>query len=160
MAGNNSTAQHTRKVLRWSLCVLGTLTVLAPSRPALAYELQGTADLNDPDRLTWILPDDPPILTKCCYKDHDCDHIADWVEAELAWAFRPIFEFDEQESAFLAVGSESVNISSGVVVFYQVTPVKFQLNPVEIVLRIKHIMTYPGDRTRLGSNPVGNDPLR
>jgi hypothetical protein len=64
------------------------LLFVAFAPDARAYEPIGQVDPNS-NGLVWELPPGSQVLSKCCYRDRDCDHVVDWVEAELAWAFRP-----------------------------------------------------------------------
>ncbi|MFH2009697.1 MAG: hypothetical protein ABI333_24095 [bacterium] len=63
------------------MLALGVL--LVPSS-AGAYDWSSTPDADGLG--IWV---DGPTITQCCYKDRDCDHLSDRLEAELAWAFRP-----------------------------------------------------------------------
>lgn len=114
--------------------------------PAVAHQLLGKAadypeDLSDPEDVghVWKLPSSP--ITSCCYLDRDCDHIFDWAEADLAWAFRPYLIFSDYES-----------YSEHLLVLYQASPIVFQPSINKIKLKLTYLFLFREEKSHDGDS--------
>ncbi len=136
--------KQTRPFTSIAALFIGLLLFIAFVPDARAYEPIGQVD-PDSDGLVWVLPLGSQVLSKCCYRDRDCDHVVDWVEAELAWAFRPYVVYDEGEDP--EEGDEHM-------ILYHVIPIEHQPGQ-KLVLRVTLVFIFQDDHTR-GNDTCGS----